>query len=501
MAGFLLYRLLAPLRRTANEIRRLATSDGGEMDIDISQDDIAVISEGLGQLRQRLDALRHRWIGRHGLTALPVREALLSAMQEDLEHSPASALVGAIRFADHSRLAAFDPDAAEAALTAFADRLAAAIAPGRAMAHVDRDSFAIWFPGPEVKAARLELQAICYAMGAEIDVGPMTLTPEIEVGTSLYPADAQDAADLLNHALVSIASTDADIAEQPQPSRSAHVARERFALEQDLRRAIDRQQLEMVFQPVVELSRGLIGAEALLRWQHPEMGNISPARFIPILEDGNLIGEIGRWTLNAACREARRWQHRGLTGLRVAVNLSAAQLRDRSLKPMIQRTLERHRLSPRALELELTETAAARDSARTLALFTELRTLGVSIAIDDFGSGYSSLSYLKNLPFDKLKIDREFVVDIHLRKDSEAICRSLVELAQGLGLRILAEGVESWDEVETLERIGCRTFQGFLFSQPVDPDQFVKLAVDPEWRNSILMPSYRAAEPARKMSV
>ncbi len=466
----------------------------------MSRDDFAVISDGLAYLRRRLDSLRHRWTGRHGLTALPVRETLLLAMQQDLAQSSVSALVGAIRFADHGRLGVFDPDAAEAALTAFADRLAAAIAPGRVMAHVDRDSFAIWFPGPDIRAARLELQAICYAMGAEIEAGPLSVTPEIEVGTALYPDDARDATGLLNHALVSIARPETDAVDHELPGRSAHVARERFALEQDLRHAIDRQQLEMAFQPIVELSRGLIGAEALLRWQHPEMGNISPARFIPILEDANLIGEIGRWTLNAACREARRWQQHGLSGLRVAVNLSAAQLRDQNLNPMIQRTLERHRLSPRALELELTETVAARDSARTLALFTELRGLGVSIAIDDFGSGYSSLSYLKNLPFDKLKIDREFVVDIHTRKDSQAICRSLVELAQGLGLRILAEGVESWDEVETLERIGCRTFQGFLFSEPVDPDQFIGLAVDPEWRSSILSPPYRTAELPGKMS-
>jgi len=190
---------------------------------------------------------------------------------------------------------------------------------------------------------------------------------------------------------------------------------------------------------------------------------ISPARFIPILEDADLIDEIGRWTLNAACREMRRWQRRGLAGVKVAVNLSARQLRDPSLKQTIQRTLARHKVRPQALELELTETAATEDSERTFALFGELRGLGVSLAIDDFGSGYSSLSYLKNLPFDKLKIDREFVVDVHLRRDSQAICRSLVELTRGLGLEILAEGVESGEEVETLRLLGCACFRLLFF--------------------------------------
>ena len=241
----------------------------------------------------------------------------------------------------------------------------------------------------------------------------------------------------------------------------------------------------MVYQPVVELSRGVIGAEALLRWRHPEAGMISPAKFIPILEDADLIDEIGRWTLNAACREMRRWQQRGLKDLKVAVNLSAAQLRDPSLKLTVQRTLERHRLKASRARAGADRNRRDEDAERTFALFGALRALGVSLAIDDFGSGYSSLSYLKNLPFDKLKIDREFVVDVHLRRDSQAICRSLVELTRGLDLAILAEGVESWDEVEMLRDFGCTTFQGFLFSEPVNSDQFIEIALDPMWRGPL----------------
>ena len=214
----------------------------------------------------------------------------------------------------------------------------------------------------------------------------------------------------------------------------------------------------------------------------------------------NRAGEIGRWTLNTACREMRRWRQRGLDTLKVAVNLSAAQLRDPTLKQTIQRTLERHRLNAATLELELTETAATEDAERTHSLFGELRALGVSLAIDDFGSGYSSLSYLKNLPFDKLKVDREFVVDVHLRKDSQAICRSLVALTRGLDLQILAEGVESWDEVEFLRGLGCQIFQGFIFSRPLNSDQFVEFALDPQWRGAIRRPNSGADEVGKRMS-
>jgi EAL domain-containing protein (putative c-di-GMP-specific phosphodiesterase class I) len=165
---------------------------------------------------------------------------------------------------------------------------------------------------------------------------------------------------------------------------------------------------------------------------------------------------------------------------------------------MIERTLARHHLRAQALELELTETAATQDSDRTFALFKELRALGVSLAIDDFGSGYSSLSYLKNLPFDKLKIDREFVVEIHLRKDSQAICRSLIELTRGLGLQILAEGVESLDEVEMLRNFGCSIFQGFFFAEPLASDQFVKCARDPAWLARLQTPVARSHRQIEK---
>jgi EAL domain-containing protein (putative c-di-GMP-specific phosphodiesterase class I)/GGDEF domain-containing protein len=492
----LLARRLHPIADLARDVRQLMLGDGADPRSFDNADDLETLARGVAHLGGRLHSMKHRWIWRHTLTGLPVREALIRGMAEDLERSDRPALLGAVRFVDYDRLSAFDPQAAEAALRQFSERLEASLGKARPMAHVDRDCFAIWYRGAEPEAAAVELQALCYALGAEITVGELTVVPEIEVGTAHYPVDAEDPSGLINHALVSFARPGADKGSVPAPGKSAAIARERFSLEQDLRHAIDRGQLETVFQPIVDLSKGVIGAEALLRWRHPQVGMISPSRFIPILEDAELIDEIGRWTLNAACREMRRWQQRGRKDLRVAVNLSAAQLRDPTLKQTIERTLERHRLHATSLELELTETAATQDAERTFTLFRDLRALGVSLAIDDFGSGYSSLSYLKNLPFDKLKVDREFVVDVHLRRDSQAICRSLVELTRGLDLQILAEGVESWDEVEMLHSLGCRTFQGYLFSEPVNSDQFIEIALDPQWRRPIHRPSIQPESEA-----
>jgi EAL domain-containing protein (putative c-di-GMP-specific phosphodiesterase class I)/GGDEF domain-containing protein len=488
VCGLLIARLLRPISATARELRALALNDGADARSFDRLGDIATIARSVVHLTSRIESIQHRWAWRHGVTGLPVREALIAAIADDLAGSDRPVLLGAIRFADFDRLSAFDPQAAEAALQQFSGRLTATLGKARPMSHVDRDCFAIWFRGVGPEAAAVELKAICYALGAEIAAGTLTIVPDVEVGIAHYPEDARDPAALINHAIVSLARPGGDRSGASVPGRSAEIARERFSLEQDLHRAIEREQLEMVYQPVVELSRGVIGAEALLRWRHPHAGMISPATFIPILEDADLIDEIGRWTLNTACREMRRWQQHGLGSLKVAVNLSAAQLRDPKLKLNVQRTLERHRLSASALELELTETAATQDAARTFTLFGELRALGVSLAIDDFGSGYSSLSYLKNLPFDKLKVDREFVVDVHLRRDSQAICRSLVALTRGLDLAILAEGVESWDEVEMLREFGCTTFQGFLFSEPVDSDQFIEIALDPSWRGPLKRP-------------
>lgn len=461
-----LYNLLRDPARTAALLRRGGDSGHGQH-----------LHIGVERLMVKLAALEHRWVQRHAITGLPIRESLLERIAAALSEADGPVVVGAIRFADYKRLAAFDPDAAESALKIFAERLSASLAEDRLLAHVDRDCFAILFPAGRAEVTKREFAVLCYALGAEIELDGLAFVPEIEGGTALAPDEADTAAGTLNQALLSLARVGRSAAMAPSGGESAEEARERFTIQQGLRLAIDRQELELHFQPVVDVSKGLlVGAEALLRWRHPQIGLVGPARFIPILEDSDLTREIGLWVLNNACREARRWRDDGLGELSMALNFSARQLRDADLATVVERTLRRHQLPPEVLEIELTETAAAEDADTTRMLFGALRNLGVRIAIDDFGSGYSSLSYLKNLPFDKLKIDREFVCDVHLRRDSQAICRSLVELSRGLGIAILAEGVEKLEEVETLERLGCAMFQGFYFSRPLPAVDFVNYA-------------------------
>ena len=478
-----IHRLLAPLAPAAETIRAAVAEAGGTVD----GDDPTALLAGAATLRDKLSRLQHRWSQRHPLTDFPTRELLLAEMGRDMAAAPGETLLGVIRFRDFDRLQAFDADKADEALQAFSELLSAAVSKKRPLAQVDRDSFAIWFRGATPEAAETELRALCYALGSEIRAGDLALTPEVDAGAGLYPKDGRDPAGLLNRTLLSLDKKQRGGGKlRLLTPRAAQAAREDFSLEQGLRQAVARDELELHFQPVVDLARcRLAGAEALIRWRHGEAGLISPQRFVPILEDADLTEEIGRWTLNAACRAAASGRAAGAEGLTVAVNLSARPLKDPRLVKVIERTLERHQLPPRTLELELTETAAMEDKDHTFELFSTLRDMGVSLAIDDFGSGYSSLSYVKNLPFDKLKIDREFVVEVDRRRDSAAICRALIALARGLGIGILAERVERREEAALLRAMGCALFQGFLFSPPLSETDFAAKIGDRDWLEAI----------------
>lgn len=431
-------------------------------------------------------AVQQRRVGVHPITGLPGREQLLTAIAEELRERPgASALLGLIRIANYDHLLAFNPTAAEAMLTALNQRLAKALSSNRPLAHVDRDCFAIWFGAvADPKRSAAELEAIGYVLMQELEIDGFTLTPDIQIGSALHPIDADEAGNLLNRAFVSLArplrTTDGAIAFFARPS--AEEARQRFSLEQDLRHAIRRNELVLHYQPVVDLAMGrVVGAEALLRWCSGSHEWAKPAQVVSVLEESGLVHEIGLWTLNTACRSLRAWREQGLTDLKVAVNLSVHQLRDRALPTALTRTIAAHGLSPTNIELELTETAAMEDASRTHVLFEELREAGFSLALDDFGSGYSSLAYLRRLPFQKLKIDREFVTHVDQRADSRAICKALIDLTAGLELSVLAEGVERAEEVETLRAMGCSTFQGYYFSRPLPPEDFITTVTDPDW--------------------
>jgi len=247
-------------------------------------------------------------------------------------------------------------------------------------------------------------------------------------------------------------------------------------MESALYQALDRDEFHLVYQPQIDAhSNAICGVEALIRWQHPEKGLVSPLEFIPLAEELGLILPIGAWVLRTACTDAMRWQSMGLPPIRMSVNISPIQFRDPELQKNIQAALATTGLPAAYLEIEITESTLMEDATRTLALMRALREQGIHIALDDFGTGYSSLQYLKQLPLTKLKIDRAFVRDLPAAKADEAIVRTVITLAQTLGMRVTAEGVETGEQHAMLAGLGCHHIQGFHFSKPVAFDDLATL--------------------------
>jgi EAL domain-containing protein (putative c-di-GMP-specific phosphodiesterase class I) len=239
--------------------------------------------------------------------------------------------------------------------------------------------------------------------------------------------------------------------------------RERRSIEHDLRSAIENDELSLVYQPQAQIETGeVLGLEVLLRWNHPVRGLVPPSVFIPIAEESGLILKIGEWVMRQACREAAGWQRM----LNIAVNVSPLQLSSEGFVQSVQNILHETRFSPERLEIEITETALIRDPQRALLALQKLKTLGINIAMDDFGTGYSSLSNLQVFPFDKIKIDRSFIQAVHTKPQAAAIVRAVLGLGRGLGLPVIAEGVETAEELSFLGVEGCTEAQGYLLGRP-----------------------------------
>lgn len=297
------------------------------------------------------------------------------------------------------------------------------------------------------------------------------------VGIALYPDNGQDAPTLLRNAQSACqrAATGHEGAVQFFSAEMTHKATERFELESDLRRAIAHGELLLHHQPKVSLRNGLIvGSEALLRWQHPRHGLLTPAHFVALAEETNLILELGEWVLNEACSQIARWRAAGLQMPPLAVNLSVRQI-DRHLPRRIEHLLQQHRVAPQQLKLELTESLMARNPDEMLRIMNELAAMGLGLALDDFGTGYSSLSYLKRLPISTLKIDRAFVTGVPLQANDCAIAQAIITMGRQLRHEIVAEGVETRAQMEYLRDLGCDQLQGYLFSRPLPVAEYDRL--------------------------
>ena len=252
-------------------------------------------------------------------------------------------------------------------------------------------------------------------------------------------------------------------------------ANELIKIERELRAALHSEQLVLYYQPQMNSADlKVVSMEALLRWKHPEQGMISPELFIPIAEDAGIICELGSWVIDDACRQLAAWKSEGLTGYRVAINLSAKQLQSKALSDEIRSTMLKYQIEGSDLEIEITETAAMSEPEQAIHQLDKLRELGIRLAIDDFGTGYSSLAYLKRLPIQTLKLDKSFVGDIETDPNDAEICIATVALAHNLGLKVVAEGVETDAQRDFLMEHGCDYLQGYLFSKPLPAEEISK---------------------------
>ncbi len=298
------------------------------------------------------------------------------------------------------------------------------------------------------------------------------------IGIAIYPVDG-DAPHLL------LKNADIAMYQAKEQGRNAfqffsremnYKAEERLLLDNSLRRALERQEFFVHYQPQMDLLTGrLIGMEALVRWQHPEMGMVTPEKFIPLAEDSGLIIPIGEWVLKTACRQNKAWQEMGFGPLRVAVNLSGRQFKQERLVESVAAILNETGLAPSLLELEITESIIMRNAEETIVTLRRLKEMGISLAIDDFGTGYSSLSYLKHFPIDRLKIDRSFVLDITTDPDDAAIAEAIISMAHSLKLKVTAEGVEQQEQLRFLAQRNCDEMQGYLVSRPISTEEFTRL--------------------------
>ena len=417
------------------------------------------------------------------LTQLPNRMLLQDRIEQAIEKAQRRQFSFAVMFCDLDGFKAINDayghQLGDKLLIQMSERVSALLRSHDTFARLGGDEFVIVFQvdDPEDAAVVAERIIACVAEPFLIDALELQVTASL--GIALYPADATDERALMAHADAAMYHTkDSGRNGYTFFTESMHVSANRqLKLLQELRRAIQRDELVLHYQPKFPANgQALIGAEALVRWQHPELGLLSPDNFIPVAERSGLILPLGDWVLDRACAQLRQWHDAGYPDWSMAVNLSPLQFASSSLLETVRRTLEKHALDPRHLTLEVTETTAMKDVEASLQILHGLTDMGVNISIDDFGTGYSSLLYLKRMPATELKIDRAFVRDLEDNAEDAAIVSSIIALGRSLQLQIVAEGVETDGQRQYLSDLGCDLLQGYHLGRPVAADAFLHLA-------------------------
>ncbi len=439
---------------------------------------VAIFND-ITELRRKDERIQH--LAFHdALTGLPNRLLLADRLEHGIAVAERDGQRLAVLFLDLDHFKVVNDtlghDRGDDLLQVVANRLHTAIRGTDTLSRLGGDEFVVVLTDPENEAEVAEVtERLIQAIDRPIELGGVMVHVSVSIGIALFPDDGMTVVSLMKNADAAMYAAKAAGKNTFRFFNAAMTRRaeERLQIESDLRQAIEKGQLELFFQPKICLASHLAcGAEALVRWRHPERGLISPADFIPLAEDTGLIIPLGEWVLEEACRTLGQLGRHGIAPLKMAVNVSAAQFHEGGLEEMIRAAIERHGLEPGNIEIELTESMVMSDPDRAIRVLGKLRSTGFTVAIDDFGTGYSSLAYLKRLPIDTLKIDRTFVLDADADEEDAEICRTIIGLGNSLHLNIVAEGVETARQAECLAEWGCLMAQGYFFARPMPAGEF-----------------------------
>ena len=437
---------------------------------------LLTLSEDITQRKQAEAQIA--FLARHDpLTHLPNRAAFSEHLAAAVARARSSGENFAVLCVDLDRFKEvndiFGHPVGDALLRAVSKRLQAA-AEGAIVARIGGDEFTLISTGePQIATAEALADRLHAAFAADFDVDGQQLRMSLSIGIAIYPTDGADETALIANADAALYRAKAEGRGKTSFFDIAMDTRlhERRALQLELRSALPRNEFSLVYQPQSQMNGEMVGMEALVRWKNPTRGTVSPGMFIPLAEESGLIIPIGEWILREACREAASWPR----PLGIAVNISPIQFRHGDLPGLVLAVLLETGLAANRLELEITEGVLVEDFSRAVSILGRLKALGVRIAMDDFGTGYSSLSYLQSFPFDKIKIDQSFISNVGTNEQSAAIVRAVIGLARGLQLPVLAEGVETQDQLAFLAKEACDEVQGYFVGRPFPIDQYAEM--------------------------
>ncbi len=514
LAGWLQNSMVSPIVSMARRLGELRRENEFELPESQSPDEIGVLNqeinallrgvkhrdwelrEQVADLTRELNELNKRFSEQayhDSLTMLPNRALFDDRLTLSLAQAERSGKLVAVMFLDIDRFKNVNDtmghEVGDELLMVFAERLRKSVRKKDTVARLGGDEFTVVLTDIEsAKDASQIAESIMHTLTEPLEINGIDMNVSASIGISIFPLDGTDVTTLKRNA-------DTAMYHAKEQGRNGYQfysdemnvkARERLLLESELKRAIEHHEFAVLYQPQVDLgTTSLVGFEALARWRHPQRGLVGPAEFIDMAEDVGLITEIDRQVLQQVCAMPREWSAITARTLRIAVNLSTRSLLSPNLVSSIANILKQNNLDPGTLELEITESSIMHNAEMALVTLKALRDLGVRLAVDDFGTGYSSLSYLKRFPIDTIKIDRSFVRDIATDPDDAAIIKAIAVMAKSLNLEVVAEGVETLDQIEFLQSLDCRFMQGYFFSRPITNGEVCEFIRKEPWKEAL----------------